>query len=167
MQRSSPHDGKTLQRAAVVVCGRITQGRQQKSAARPSERKWPAESRLNTGGSGSFPEGKPCPVRLVPPLDDRGAVRYTDRNRKICYRPEGQLHSMPSPPNTIGCSPSRPRFRIVRIFPVSHWNMPIVIPLKTLQHAALNPQSLKSFSSPVTLLPVTMLPRLSKSDKAF
>ena len=98
MQRSSPHDGKTLRRAAVVVCGRMTQGRQQKSAARPRELKWPAENRLNAGGSGSFPEGKPCPVRLVPPLDDRGAVRHTDRNRIICYRPGGSYTACHPPP---------------------------------------------------------------------
>ena len=102
------------------------------------------------------------------PTPGRQGGRSTHRSQqKDLLQTGGAATQHATPPNTIGCSPSRHRFRILRIFPVSYWNMPIVIPLKTLQYAALNPQYLKSFSCPVTLLPVTMLPRLSKSDKTF
>ena len=103
------------------------------------------------------------------PTPGRQGGRSTHRSQQKDLLQTGGAatqHAIP-PPNTLGCSPSQPRFRIFRIFSVSHWNIPIVIPLKTLQHAALDTQSLKSLSHLVTLLPVTMLSRLSNLEKPF
>ena len=101
------------------------------------------------------------------PTPGRQGGRSTHRSQQKDLLQTGGAatqHAIP-PPNTIGCSPSQPRFRTLRIFSVFHWNISIVIPLKTLQYTALDPQPLKSLSHLVTLLPVTMLPRLSKPEK--
>ena len=112
-----------------------------------------------------LPRGEALPGQTGPTPGRQGGRSTHRSQQKICYRPGGSYTACHPPPKyhrllTISAQIPHPQNILSVSLKHPHRN-----PLKTLQYAALDPQPLKSLSHLVTLLPVTMLPRLSKSEK--